>query len=374
MKGCFIVFEKFQEEKLTGIQQKILSQIKVFNQEGLQCEKKFLPRGDEKVGVFIGAFMALFPGVNMFPVWQNEEEFAKLDYIYFRRPLAVTSAMRKFFRRVKELNPDIKIIMELPTYPYDGELKTLFLFPFLWKDRFNRRKLIGLVDTIAVISAEDTEQKIWGIPAIPFQNGYDVERVKIAEMREDKGSIHLSCIAMFQPWHGYERLLLGMLQYYENGGTREIICHMIGEGQELKKYKKIAENKYMRDRVVFHGKQTGEQLDQLYNQMDIGVCSLGIYKINVSGSVSVLKSREYMAKGLPMITGCKIDVFEGKDVDFVCEFENDDSILDVNKIVAFYDRMQEKENLRSSIRQFAMETVDMTCTMKPVVDFMKRIC
>lgn len=374
MKGCFIVFEKFEEGKLTGIQQKILSQIKAFNQEGLHCEKKYLPRGDEKIGVFIGALLSLIPGANMFPVWQDEEEFAKLDYIYFRRPIAVTSAMRKFFKRVKERNPNIRIVMELPTYPYDGELQTVFLFPFLWKDRFNRKKLIGLVDAITVISAENTEREIWGIPAIPFQNGYDVGRVEIAEMPEDKNCIHLSCIAMFQPWHGYERLLLGMQQYYENGGKREIKCHMIGEGLELKKYKKIAENKHLKDRVIFHGKQSGEQLDQLYNQMDIGVCSLGIYKINVSGSVSVLKSREYMAKGLPMITGCPIDVFEGKDVDFVCEFENNDSILDVNAIIAFYDRIHQKENLRASIRQFAMETVDMTHTMKPVIDLIKNIC
>ncbi len=371
MKGQFIVYEDFGEGNLTGIQQKIMSQIKAFNEYGLNCEKKFLPRGDEKCGILIGALFSLVPGVNMFPVWQGEEEFAKLDYLYFRRPLAMTGAMRKFLKRLKERNPDIKVVMELPTYPYDGELKTVLLFPFLWKDRFNRRKLVGLVDAITVIGGEDTETEIWGIPAIPFQNGYDVKSVKIAEKPGGQSHISLCCIAMFQPWHGFERLLLGMEQYYENGGQREIRCHMIGEGQELKRYQKIAESPHLKDRVIFYGRQSGGQLEELYNQMDIGVCSLGMYKINLSGSVSVLKSREYMAKGLPMVTGCKIDVFEGRNVDFICEFNNDDSIIDVNKVVSFYDKMQQKENLRATIRQFALETVDMAHTMKPVVDVIK---
>lgn len=372
MKGQFIVYEDFDEENLTGIQQKIMSQIRTFNENGLQCERKFLPRGDEKCGVFIGALSRFVPGINIFPVWQNEEEFAKMDFIYFRRPLAMTSAMRKFLKKIKELNPNINIFMELPTYPYDGELQTGLLFPFLWKDRFNRKKLVGLVDAVTVISTESTVKKIWGIPAIPFQNGYDVKRVKIAERSGDTTCIHLSCIAMFQPWHGYERLLLGMKQYYENGGTREIKCHMIGEGKELKRYKITAENKYLKDRVVFHGRKSGAELDQLYNQVDIGVCSLGSYKRRDLGDLSSeLKSREYMAKGLPMITGCKIDVFEERNVDFVCEFENNKSILDMNKIISFYDRMQKKENLRTDIRQFAIETVDMACTMKPVIELIK---
>lgn len=372
MRGQFIVYEDFDENNLTGIQRKIMSQIRVFNENGLQCERKFLPRGDEKCGTLLGALAGLLPGFNIFPVWQDEEAFAKLDYIYLRRPLAVTSAMRKFLKKIKQQNPDIKIIMELPTYPYDGELQTLFLFPFLCKDRFNRVKLAGLIDGLAVIAGEEIPEKIWGIPAIAFQNGYDVQSVEIAKEPGNKESINICCVAMFQPWHGYERLLMGMRQYYENGGTREIKCHMVGEGEELNKYKGIAKNKHLENRVIFHGRQSGKALADLYDGMDIGVCSLGMYKIEGLGDVaSVLKSREYMAKGLPIIAGCKIDVFQDKDVDFVCEFENNDSPLDVNRIIDFYDLTQKKSELRNIIRQFALENVDMSVTMKPVIDYVK---
>ncbi|MCM1157285.1 MAG: glycosyltransferase [Bacteroidales bacterium] len=372
MKGKFIVYEDFIEGNLTGIQRKIMSQIRVFNEQGLKCERKFLPRGDEKCGIFIGALLGLFPGTNIFPVWQDEEEFAKLDYIYFRRPLAVTAAMQKFLKKIKALNPNIKVVMEIPTYPYDGELQTVSLFPFLCKDRFNRKKLVGLVDALAVIGGENLEKEIWGLPVISFQNGYDIREVEIAEEPKDNECIDLCCIAMFQPWHGYERLLLGMENYYKNGGMREIKCHMIGEGKELNKYKAIAESKYLKERVVFYGRKSGKELADLYNIMDIGVCSLGMYKIKGLGDVvSVLKSREYMAKGLPMIAGCKIDVFQHRDLDFVCEFENDDSLLNMDRVIAFYDSLQQKKGLRKIVRQFALDNVDMAVTMKPVIDYIK---
>lgn len=374
MRGQFIVYEDFDENNLTGIQRKIMSQIRVFNENGLQCERKFLPRGDEKCGALLGALTRFLPGFNIFPVWQGEEEFSKLDFIYFRRPLAMTSAMRKFLKKIKRLNPNIKIIMELPTYPYDGELQTIRLFPFLCKDRFNRTKLEGLIDGLTVIAGEKITEKIWGLPTIAFQNGYDVQNVEIAKEPGNKESIDICCVAMFQPWHGYERLLVGMRQYYENGGTREIKCHMIGEGRELNKYKGIAKNEYLERRVIFHGRQSGKELADLYDGMDIGVCSLGSYKRKDLGNISSeLKSREYMAKGIPIITGCKIDIFQDKDVDFVCEFENNDSPLDVNQIIDFYNLLQQQKELRNIIRQFALENVDMSVTMQPVIGYVKSI-
>lgn len=373
MKGQFIVYEKFSEENMTGIQRKMMNQVRIFNQNGLQCEKKYLPRGDEKCGVLAGAFLSLFPRVNKYPVWQEEDEFAALDFIYFRRPIAMSYAMRKFLRKIKNINPNIKIVMEIPTYPYDGELQSLSLFPFLCKDWYNRRKMQGLIDRLVVISGGSIENKIWGIPVIPMQNGYDVQNVEIAEEPCDKSCINICCVAMFQPWHGYERLLLGMQKYYENGGKREIKCHMVGEGQERLRYEKIAENIHLKNRVIFYGKQSGEQLSVLYNGMDIGVCSLGSYKRKDLGEVSSeLKSREYMAKGIPLIVGSKIDVFQNKAVDFVCEFENDDSILDLERIIKFSDSLQLQKGLRKRIREFALEKVDMSITMKPVIDYIKK--
>ena len=373
MEGRFIVYEKFQEGNLTGIQQKMLTQIRVFNQYGLSCEKKYLPRGDEKYGTFFGALLSLLPWVNKFPVWQQEEEFAKMDFLYFRRPIAMSLAMRKFLKRIRKHNPAIKVVMEIPTYPYDGELQTPSLFPFLLKDRHNRKKMAGLIDALAVVSGGGLEEKIWGIPAIPMQNGYDVQGVKPIERRVEHDCINLCCIAMFQPWHGYERLLLGLQRYYERGGDREIVCHFIGEGTELNLYQKIAKNQHLKQRVVFYGKQSGERLAKLYQKMDIGVCSLGSYKRkDLGGVLSELKSREYMAKGLPVIVGSKIDVFQNRCPDFVCEFENNESILDVERIVSFYDSRQSKEDWAKEIRQFALEHVDMSITMKPVIAFLER--
>ncbi len=41
------------------------------------------------------------------------------------------------------------------------------------------------------------------------------------------------------PWHGYERLLEGLANYYHKGGISNIVIYMVGDGREL--HEKAAE-------------------------------------------------------------------------------------------------------------------------------------
>ena len=211
---------------------------------------------------------------------------------------------------LKQRNPKAKVLMEIPTYPYDREfLKVWHDLPFLWKDRYNRKRLSKLIDRLVVVG-EYAEQTLFGIPIIQIVNGVDLGSLQERTPSNDS-RIDLCAIATFAPWHGYDRLIAGLVNYYQSGGMRNIRMHMVGNGPELEKYRLMAKNPSVSERIIFYGSMSGTALDQIYNDADFGVCSLGMYRKGFEYT-SELKSREYLAKGLPIIVGCRVDVLDAR--------------------------------------------------------------
>ncbi len=98
-----------------------------------------------------------------------------------------------------------------------------------------------------------------------------------------------------------------------------------------------------------------------------------MYKIGLNLSCA-LKTREAVARGIPMITGCLTDIFTEQDYKYYLEFPNDDSELDIQKIVDFYDKIYTEENgedVVKNIRKYAFETIDMAKCMQNVIRFFK---
>ena len=70
-----------------------------------------------------------------------------------------------------------------------------------------------------------------------------------------------------------------------------------------------------------------------------------MYKLGVN-RLSALKTREYLAKGLPIATGCPIDIFEKKDSAYVCDYPNIGHEIDISRLVDFYKSLIKKEGSR----------------------------
>ena len=86
-----------------------------------------------------------------------------------------------------------------------------------------------------------------------------------------------------------------------------------------------------------------------------------------------LKSREAVARGIPMVTGCPTDIFiEGK-YKYYLEFSNDSSAVDIQKIINFNDEIYRngEELVIEDIRRYAFENVSMDAAMKNVIDYFK---
>ena len=375
MKGVFIYYHKMEIKNLTGIDKKVLSQIEVFNSVGLECKLITLDSGlmDTDNSTLIDKVKSRLPFSNLHPKWKYNNEYDDLDFIYFRRPLFFTAYAIQVLKKIKLRNPNIKIILEIPTYPYDKELQmTWKYYPFSLKDKYNRRKLKGLVNRIAYISGNENKE-IFGIPALRLFNGIDLNKIKPKKVTNND-IIDLCGVSMFAKWHGYERLLYGLSIYYKNDGTRNIVLHLVGEGCELNSYQKIVKEEKLEKHVVFYGMKTGQELDSIYDKMDIGLDVFGMYKKNLSVAYS-LKSREYLAKGLPIISGCAVDLFkEVEGFKYFHEFENNGDPIDINQIIMIYDEIyygaETREEVINNIRMFAVQTCDIKDAMKNILDYL----
>jgi glycosyltransferase involved in cell wall biosynthesis len=294
------------------------------------------------------------------------------DFVYIRKT-TIDRGFVRFLATIKQKFPNCKVLIELFTYPYDkDEFARWSTWPYYLKDKYNRSRLGGLVDRFVTYSVDE---EIFGIKTIRTMNGIDVAATRqvVPEAHRTDDAIHMIAVAFMQVHHGYERLIQGLADYYRQGGERNLVLHLVGDGPEKHSYEELVQRLQMQEHVKFYPSTQGEALDRLYDHADLAVSSLGCYKRGVN-RLSALKTRECLAKGLPMVTGCDIDVLMDTDFPYYIQFPNDESSIDVDRVVKFYDETiapQDRTEVIRTIREFAFRTVDMSVAMQPIVDYIK---
>ena len=272
---------------------------------------------------------------------------------------------------VREANPKVKIIMEIPNYPYDEELGYKWINkPLLIKDRMYRDKLSLYVDRIAV---QNDISHIFGIKTIVFTNGIKIDDIEIRKpSKRSDDCINICAVASLEPWQGYERIIKGLNSYHNNGGSRRFLINLIGSGSESSMYDDLIHKFGLSDSIRLLGRMSGSELEKYYNDADLAMDAFGRYKTGNMMSTS-LKSREYLAKGLPIITGCKTDILKD-DFPYFLEFENNDSDVNFEKIADFYDGIysygRDAKEITNEIRNYAYNICDISVMVKPIYDYL----
>lgn len=131
---------------------------------------------------------------------------------------------------------------------------------------------------------------------------------------------------------------------------------------------------HLEDHVVFHGRQSGEALRKLYTQCYLGVDVLGGHRKDYPVSSS-LKSREYAAYGLPVLTSSPIDYLP-KDSPYQLIVPYDDSPVDMETVVQFYRSVytgKDCSTIANTILSNTKKYCDIAVTMKSVVDWIMDI-
>lgn len=375
MRGYYIHYRDIYGTtgwKPTGIDRKVASQIAALNRAGLGCEFLYCPQPETTAGMVKSCLPLFSDGIS----WPSPGQLRDADYLYIRRSRFASKELVRFLRGVREVNPDILVMYEIPTYPYDGEMSGLKMSFALRKDRKYRRELPKLVDKAVILTGDDSAL---GMPTVRITNGIDLADVDVRKPSEGDSRIDMLCVAYFEPWHGIDRLLEGLYQYYSSAQCpREIHVHLAGGGSQLSNLKKIAERRNLQDRVTFYGPLSSGELGPLYDRCGLAVECLGMYRKGADHAISAsLKSREYLAKGMPFIYAGGIDLFEENPVDFCFQIPDDPTPVDIPRVISFYDKLHEHESdadLIRRIRSYAEEHVSIDVAMQNVIALIKERC
>ncbi len=367
MKGIFLYYKDIDINSPTGIEKKVLAQIEAFNEWDLNCS---LITALETHTV-ISKILSRIPFININPTWTYKREFEDVDYIYIRRPPYCTGSFIRLLRKIKQNNPNINLILELPTFPYDTEFTKIYKrYIHLLKDRFNRKKYVHYIDRIVTFSEH---KSIWGIKTIRTQNGINLTSIPVRKTNDNQRNvIHIVAVAMFAPWHGYDRLIKGLQLYYARSFSITVMVDFVGEGPALSEYKDLVRQTGTADYVTFHGKKSGKELDQIFNSADIAVASLGIHRIDLK-QVSTLKAREYCARGIPFIKAYD-DVDFTEDFAYALTIEASDQPININDILLFYRNLvvkYGKKEIISSMREYAERRLSWSFQVRPIVDYIR---
>lgn len=366
-KGYYIAQIDFETIKnaTVGVSKKISDQISFFNSlPDTKCE--FISFS-QKLGK-LKRLLSFFKKTQYNSFYQ---QLSSSDFFYIRAIIPCTRSLVYLLRRIKNNKPSCKIIWEIPTYPYDYEMKTLKLKIFRAIDKINRRKLKKVVDYISTFS---NDKYIFGVPTLHISNGIDIKRIPVKLLKEkNEREINLIAVAQFDFWHGFDRLIEGLINYYvENENPKYTLkLHLVGSDSRVN-YKSLLQNTTAINYVTFHGELSGEKLDEVFVDTDIAFCSLGCHRKGLLGKTSELKSREYLARGLPIVSSSGIDIIPD-NYEYLLKVSDDDSAINMNEIVNFYKRIymgKKNSEVVAEIRSFAEEKCTMEYGMKEVSNYL----
>jgi len=362
MNILFLIYHGFSEA--SGITKKIKYQIKGLREGGHRvfvCTYAIDDRGhrvryidDEPLQDFgTGKWAALRSK------WSYDAivDFARangVDFVYsrsFHNANPFTINLFKQFRKA-----GIRSVIEIPTYPYDQEYVG---FPFssrmnLKIDRLFRRQLARQTDAIVTFT---DDEKIFGQRTIRISNGVDFDAIPLRHPKRKATDtpFHVLAVAEVHYWHGLDRFIAGLGEYYNKKGTREIVFHVVGgvgpsemyDSQHAPGFHELIEKYGISTHVVFHGQQFGEELDRWFDECQLAVGSLARHRSGVK-SIKTLKNREYAVRGIPFI-------YSEQDADFdnqpyVMKFPADESPIDIERVLRFAETVDtEPEAIRKTV-------------------------
>ena len=376
MKILFIVYHGFSE--VSGISKKIHYQVKGLRENGHEvhlCYYDYSSNGhrcryidgeiikDYGTGIFAG----LCQRIDYDCVYDYCRD-NKIEFVYARCFQNANPFLIRFFKRLKKLG--IKSVTEIPTYPYDHEFVG---FPFLTRvglkiDQLFRNQLSNQMNAIVTFSDAET---IFGQRTIRISNGVDMDSIPLHHYNDSEDdSVHLIGVAEVHYWHGYDRLIAGLGEYYRNiTNPQPVYFHIVGGVWKSEMYDSIHApgfselmDKYnIRDKVFFHGQLFGEELDHLFNKCCFAIGSLARHRSGIT-FIKTLKNREYATRGVPFIYSEQDSDFD--DQPYVIKAKPDESPIDIPQILDFVDN---HHFLPEEIRK-TVEHLSWKIQMQKVVD------
>lgn len=363
MKGLYITTRdlKLTKAKEFGVYRKIDSQIE-------ELRKHF------EVDVLSGDWRSnLFrKGLARLPLFPISFGFSKknisngYDFAYIRLDYC-DRQMIAFFKEFKKCNPRAKVVIEFATYPFEWKKYGITVRLLKYKTEVNCKKLFRYADRAITYGSL---KEAYGIPTIATENGIDVDQIvpRNYHIPEDQ-TVDVICVSRIDRIRRIDRFLQGLSDYYCHIPTRTVRLHIVGDGPELNNLKDYVCEQKLEEYVCFYGYQTGQALDEIFDRCAIGLDALPEHYKETSS----LKSREYLSKGLPIISSCTYPKEFSEIEDYVLYIRTDKSAVVIDDVVSFFDGLyhtgKSPEDVANYLRDFANRHYAMKETFRPIIDY-----
>ncbi len=163
--------------------------------------------------------------------------------------------------------------------------------------------------------------------------------------------------------------MAGIGEYYRDvrskkEDVRGVYFHVVGGVHPYRMkvdFKPQIEKYQIQDKIIFHGTMYGRELDDIFNQCQFAIGSLGRHRTGIT-VIKTLKNREYATRGIPFI-------YSEQDIDFdhqpyIIKAPADDSPINIQEIIDFLEHFNMKpEEIRKTV-----EPLQWKYQMKKVVD------
>lgn len=359
MNGLYINAMNVENESYFGVAKKIIGQVKAFNKLGINMESVIVRNKKIYLGnKFVSTVNSNYLVFLKIHKYLKSCEIA-YDFIYIRYSVGNIFLLKlcKFFK-----NNKMKVIIELPTFPYKNEVdmsrvknKVLYII-----DDFVIGRLKKYVFRIATTSLD---REIYGVECINFNNGIDMEEIGEVRGGNQVEKINFIGVANVNKWHGYDRLIVGLDKYYKQEAIKyDVKFYIVGNGQELQNLKNLVQKLNIQNHVIFTGSKRGNELEEIYNECNIGVSSLALFR--AGGGHDPIKTKEYLAKGLPVMLGYE-DKLVNMKLPFIFKVKEDNTLININNIIHKYINLNFKSE---EIRQYAKTHLSWEAQVKKILE------
>ncbi len=377
MKILFLVYHGFSE--VSGISKKIHYQVKGLRENGHEvhlCYYDFDKNGNRcrfVDGVIIKNYgRSIFAGLLQRISYGCIYDYCRQNNVQFIYARCFQNANPFLVRLFKKLNKlGIKSVTEIPTYPYDNEFAGFPYFSGRFWLRFDKRYRNTLYKHMEALVTFSDAKQIFGKRTIRISNGVDLDSIPLHHYSPtNDGSIHMIGVAEVHYWHGFDRMIAGLGEYYKSREhPRFIFFHIVGGvapnemdgSQHAPGFSSLLDKYGIRDKVIFHDQLFGEELNKVFNQCCFAIGSLARHRSGIT-TIKTLKNREYATRGIPFIYSEQDSDFDQQP--YVVKATPDESPIDIRQILDFIDQHHfQPQEIRKTVEHLSWKI-----QMKHVID------
>lgn len=356
--ALFIVFHGFDPNN--GISKKISYQINAINACGIHTHLCYMEEKGNKTRMVDGKTIADYGSGLKSKILKRIEFSSIVKYaikehitlVYIRSNHNANPFTINMVKRMKKAG--MKVVMEIPTYPYDAEYLSQGMGKQIFQDRIFRKLLAQQLDAIVTFSDAN---KIFGKKTIRISNGIDFNSIHLKRINAvDSSVINLIGVAEIHPWHGFDRVIKGLAAYYSKPHDVIVIFHIVGYfffNNDEVMYKQMISDNHLDQYIILHGKKHGDELDKIFDTCNFGIGSLGRHRVGIY-KIKTLKNREYAARGIPFIYSETDEDFDDKE--YVMKAPADETAIDICSIISFYRKLRlSPTEIRASINHLSWD-------------------